>query len=179
MFFLGALGTAAWQNPAVRAMVSNGAGAYLQPSTNTVNTQASTGRNVQEPAAMTQTQQMCPTEGQFNSQFGVVADVVRTENCSFHWRGDPQTITPKQICPSGWICTVGMANWQGNRQTVVFVGDDSIAPAPIFAATWRLISLYPAGDAVSDSCTFLKKVQDEGRVSDPQWTVVAGNFTCR
>lgn len=121
---------------------------------------------------------VCPTEREFFELTGVRADVVSSEPCAFHWRGDPLSVVPRQICPQGWICTVGVTDWQGGgKQTIVMVGDD-IPSVSIFAATWRLTGLYPAGDAVHNKCVFLAKVQGEGRISDPTWTALPGNFTC-
>jgi hypothetical protein len=120
----------------------------------------------------------CPTEREFEELYGVRADIEREEACTFHWRGDPMTITPEKMCANGWICTNGMASWGGTRQTIVFTGDDNLHTSAIFSATWRLVGEFPAGDAVYDSCAFLAKVQAEGRNSDPQWTAVAGNFSC-
>lgn len=115
----------------------------------------------------------CPTEREFFELVGVHADIVGGENCAFHWRGDPLTITVNRPCPSGWICTLGISS-----QNYVYEGDDALQPLQIFAGTWRLVSKYAAGDAVYDSCTFLAKVQEEGRENDPKWAAKPGNFSC-
>lgn len=127
-------------------------------------------------SAVTTTTASCPTEKEFEQQFGVRADLVRTEPCAFHWRGDPDTITVNHPCPDGWSCTIGIAD---PRQTYQYKGDDSLQPMTIFAATWRLTGQYPVTDVVHDNCAMLAKVQHEGQISDPQWTALAGNFTCQ
>lgn len=115
----------------------------------------------------------CPTEKEFAALTGMVADIVRTEPCLFHWRGDPQQIVATHPCPTGWSCTLG-----SNGKNYQYNGDDKLAAMPIFAGSWRLLSQYPANDPVQNSCNFVQKVQAEGQISDPQWTVAPGNFTC-
>lgn len=115
----------------------------------------------------------CPTEKEFEALTGVRADIVRTEPCLFHWRGDPQQIDATHPCPSGWSCTLG-----SNGKNYQYNGDDKLAAMPIFAGSWRLLSQYAANDPVQNNCNFVQKVQVEGQISDPQWTVAPGNFTC-
>ena len=114
----------------------------------------------------------CPTEAEFTQLTGVVADVVPTESCAFHWRGDPQTITPKNSCPKGWSCQLGVA---GKGNYLYYGGSPSVT---IYAGTWRLISAYPSNDAVRQPCQFLAKSQEEGRRATPTWSITAGNFSC-
>lgn len=116
----------------------------------------------------------CPTEREFKELTGVSADIDRTEYCSFHWRGDPHTILVEKPCPEGWSCTLGI-----NGQTYLYRGDKELGSLSIFSGTWRLVALYPKGDAVHDSCAFLGKVQREGAISDPPWTVMDGNLNCK
>lgn len=116
---------------------------------------------------------VCPTEREFEVLTGVRADIVREEPCAFHWRGDPQTITAIHPCPDGWSCTLG-----SDDQNYVYHGDNNLGQINIFAGTWRLVSMYPSNDALQNNCSFLEKVQNEGVISDPQWTAEAGNFTC-
>ena len=115
----------------------------------------------------------CPTEAEFTKLTGVIADRVPTEACSFHWRGDPRSITPKDSCPEGWSCQLGVVN-QGN---ILYYGGSPTVE--IYAATWRLVNAYPANDPVRNQCLFLAKSQEEGRKATPQWNITAGNFTCR
>lgn len=115
----------------------------------------------------------CPTEKEFEDLVGVRADVVGTEYCAFHWRGDPATLRVENPCPPGWICTLGVSS-----KNFVYEGSNDLSPLEIFAGTWRLVSAYAEGDAVHDPCTFLRKVQHEGEISDPAWSAVAGNFSC-
>ncbi len=129
------------------------------------------------PTVMAQSAQIvgtgCPTEAEFEVLVGVRADIDRTESCTFHWRGDPKTLSATHPSPLGWISTLGV-----NGKNYVYIGDDSLAPLEIFSGTWRMVSIFPAGDAVYDKCTFLLKVQHEGQISSPQWTAEAGNFVC-
>lgn len=116
---------------------------------------------------------VCPTERQFAELVGVIADIDRTEPCAFHWRGDPLSISVKNPCPLGWICTLGISD-----KNIVYVGDNALSAVKIFAGTWRLVFQYPSGDTVYNKCQFLEKVQHEGSISDPVWTASAGNFIC-
>lgn len=121
------------------------------------------------------TETRCPTEKEFQELTGIRADRDYSEACMFHWRGDPLTITSTNACPSGWICTTGVA--ENPWQTYVVIGEDGIRQT-IFSITARLIDSYPDSDAVHDACTFLRKVQNEGQSSDPQWTAKPWNFSC-
>lgn len=128
------------------------------------------------PTATAQPMQVgigCPTEAEFEALVGVRADIDRTEPCTFHWRGDPKTLGVTHPSPLGWISTLGV-----DSKNYVYIGDDGLAPLEIFSGTWRMVSIFPAGDAVYDKCAFLLKVQYEGQISSPQWTAEAGNFVC-
>ena len=128
------------------------------------------------PTKATASQEViCPTEREFAELTGIRADIDPSEPCMFHWRGDPNTIVSNNACPSGWICTTGVA--ENPWQTYVVVGEDGISQE-IFSITARFVAMYPGGDAVHNPCTFLAKVQEEGRNSDPQWTAKPWNFSC-
>lgn len=114
----------------------------------------------------------CPTEAEFAALTGVVADIVPTEPCAFHWRGDPLAVTPKDACPHGWSCQLGIV---GKGNVLYYGGSPSVT---IYAGTWRRVESYPSNDAVRDPCRFLAKSQEEGRNSTPTWTIQAGNFSC-
>jgi hypothetical protein len=114
----------------------------------------------------------CPTEAEFTQLTGVVADVVPSEPCAFHWRGDPQTITPKNSCPEGWSCQLGV---DGKGNILYYGGSPSVK---IYAGTWRLVAAYPSNDAVQQPCQFLAKSQEEERQATPTWSITAGNFSC-
>lgn len=133
--------------------------------------------STQVPTATVQSAQIvgtgCPTEAEFEVLVGVRADIDRTEPCTFHWRGDPKTLGATHPSPLGWISTLGV-----DSKNYVYIGDDGLAPLEIFSGTWRMVSIFPAGDAVYDKCAFLLKVQYEGQISSPQWTAEAGNFVC-
>jgi hypothetical protein len=114
----------------------------------------------------------CPTEAEFAQLTGVVADVVPSEPCAFHWRGDPLAIMPKDACPNGWACQLGVVQ-HGN--VLYYGGSPSVS---IYAGTWRLPAAYPLDDAVQQPCRLLAKSQEEGRQATPTWSITAGNFSC-
>jgi len=114
----------------------------------------------------------CPTEAEFAQLTGVVADVVPSEPCAFHWRGDPLAIMPKDACPNGWACQLGVVQ-HGN--VLYYGGSPSVS---IYAGTWRLPAAYPLDDAVQQPCLLLAKSQEEGKKARPTWSITAGNFSC-
>ncbi|MCX7589400.1 MAG: hypothetical protein N2Z85_00460 [Patescibacteria group bacterium] len=114
----------------------------------------------------------CPTEAEFEKLTGIRADKIGSEPCAFHWRGDPNTITPSKACPDGWSCQLGV-NGRGNY--LYYGGNPQHS---IYAGTWRLVDAYPLSDSVRDPCKFLAKSQEEGKNSTPTWSISPGNFTC-
>jgi hypothetical protein len=142
-----------------------------QPTSQSVVAQPTTSAS--QPAAPEGQQVVsCPTEAEFTQLTGVVADVVPSEPCAFHWRGDPQTITPENSCPEGWSCQLGVV---GKGNILYYGGSPSVT---IYAGTWRLIAAYPSNDAVQQPCQLLAKSQEEGRQARPTWSITAGNFIC-
>jgi hypothetical protein len=147
-------------------------GAFFNPMKTISQTEQATptAPDVEQPTA--QKTASCPTEADFAQLTGVVADVIPSEPCAFHWRGDPQTITPKNSCPEGWSCQLGIAG-KGNY---LYYGGSPVVG--IYAGTWRLFAAYPSNDAVQQPCQFLAKSQEEGRQATPTWSITAGNFSC-
>lgn len=119
------------------------------------------------------------TEAEFEGVFGFWADQIGEEACAFHWWDWNNPMLIHKPCPTGWLCTIGVVENDGTRTTYVYVGDESVPPLKIYGATWRWVAAYPETDEVHSPCAFLKKVQEEGRNSDPPWEARPANFSCQ
>lgn len=106
---------------------------------------------------------VCPTTGEAQEFFGVSVQRIDTESCGWVWRGKPSSHTA--LCPAGYICTWDVVG----DITVVHLGINQ--QADIYAGTWRLISAYPADDAVNNVCELYLKEKDFASREVPSFEV--------
>lgn len=113
---------------------------------------------------VTTTNQTCPnTTEEAKAIFGVDVQRIDTEPCAWVWRGKPLHTTA--TCPSGYVCTWDVVG----DITVVHLGINQ--QADIYAGTWRLISAYPADDAVNNVCELYLKEKDFASREVPSFEV--------
>lgn len=139
----------------------------------------STPTPTETPATATETPiESCPTEAEFEKEFGFWADRIGTEPCAFHWYDMNHPMLVTNPCPENWVCTIGVVEDDGMRTTYVYVGNATIPPLRVYGGTWRRVSAYPKENPVHNACAFFEKVQAEGQNSDPRWEPLTGNFSC-
>jgi len=119
---------------------------------------------VAPPVVVETTNLVCPnTTEEAKNLFGVDVQRIATEACAWVWRGKPSSHIA--TCPSGYVCTWDVVN----DITVVHHGIDQ--QADIYAGTWRLISAYPADDAVNNVCELYLKEKDFASREIPSFEV--------
>ncbi len=119
------------------------------------------------------TSEACVTTQSAKDALGLDVQRLGLESCGWVFRS-VGVGTASATCPSGWVCTLHLANNEIN----VYIGDGK--SYTIVAGTFRMINAYPANDAVHENppCQLLHKEKNFGQVEDPSFPVNGGNFTC-
>ncbi len=108
--------------------------------------------------------QSCPnTTEEAKALFGVDVQRIKTEPCAWVWRGKP--LHTMAVCPNGYVCSWDVVG----DITVIHLGIDQTAD--IYAGTWRLVSAYPADDAVNNVCELYLKEKDFASREVPSFEV--------